>query len=118
MASDNFFTNPMFAITVAEGTTLQLRCSANKTNAVNVMLVSLRGKKADNIRDYRRLADTNGKPILDSGNYRHGFTVTATKSIGSGTHIIIVSTYEPGQQGSFEIAIGSSAELVNTQIIP
>jgi calpain-7 len=118
VASDDFFANPMFAVTVSEGTIIQLRCSANKTNAVNIMLVSLRGKKVEDLRQYRRLAETNGKPILDSGNYRHAFTVTGAKPISAGTHVIVVSTYEPGQLGSFEIAIDSSVELVNTRTIP
>lgn len=82
------------------------------------MLVSLRGKNPEDIRKYRQLAETNSKPILDSGNYRHGFTITETKSISAGTHVLIVSTYDPGQLGSFEITIDSSAEMMDVQSIP
>lgn len=82
------------------------------------MLVSLQGKQEKDMERYRQLAKSHGKPILDSGNYRHGFTVTDTKLVTAATYVLIVSTYEEGQEGSFEITVASAKETVKLQPIP
>jgi hypothetical protein len=82
------------------------------------MLVSLQGKNSRNLEQYRQLAESNGKPILDSGNYRHGFTVTDTKLVGQGTYILILSLFEEKQMGSFEITISSASNAVDIHPIP
>jgi calpain-7 len=141
VGSPKFFMNPMFAVTVAESTTMQLRCSCSKANAgrfalettimdfmilpsltslpflVNIMLISLSDKKQEVIRQYRQVAKSSGKTILDSGNYRHGFTVTEMKSIGAGTHVLLISTYETGQLGPFAITIASSADILEVKSV-
>ena len=58
--------------------------------------------------DIRRRTQTSGKPVLDSGNYRHGFVVTPRKLIRAGTYTLVASTYYHGKQGSFAIKIASS----------
>lgn len=82
------------------------------------MLVSLQGKELTNLERYRHLAKSNGKPILDSGNYRHGFTITDTKLVRPATYVLIASTYEEGQFGSFQITVASSKSAVEIQSIP
>jgi hypothetical protein len=82
------------------------------------MLVSLQGKKSRNIEQYRQLAQSNGKPILDSGNYRHGFTVTDTKLVGQGKFVLILSAFEERQLGSFEVIISSASNAVDVHAIP
>jgi hypothetical protein len=54
---------------------------------------------------------TKNRPILDSGNYRHGFTVTGTKSICSGTYVLICSTFSPTQLGKFTLTVDSSVGI-------
>ena len=51
------------------------------------------------------------KPVLDSGNYRHGFTVTERTKVPTGTYAMIVSTYNEGQLGVFNIQIAMSATI-------
>ena len=144
VGSKKYFNNPMFAIKVVDGTTIQLQCNSSKTTAgkykicvregtfshdkcsnmlltcfvVNVMLISLGGKEYESLSRYRELAKSHGRPILDSGNYRHGFAVTETKSISGGTYAIQVSTYNAGKLGAFEITIASSAKIASYQPIP
>ncbi|KAG7346312.1 calpain family cysteine protease [Nitzschia inconspicua] len=118
VGSKGFFNNPMYAVTVKEECAIQLRCSGTKTNAVNVMLASLQGKQPKNLQRYRELANSNGMPILDSGNYRHGFTVTDTKIVRPATYVLIVSTYEEGQSGSFDVAIASAEKIVEIESVP
>jgi len=74
------------------------------------MLISLCGKENGDLQKIRELARTHGRPILDSGNYRHGFVVTESKAIqATGTYAILASTYNAGQEGCFEITIASSS---------
>lgn len=58
--------------------------------------------------DIRRHSQVSGKPVLDSGNYRHGFVVTPRKLLRAGTYTLVASTYHHGKQGSFAIKIASS----------
>jgi calpain-7 len=58
--------------------------------------------------DYRIMTRKRGKPVLDSGNYRHGFAVTERNKIPAGTYTMIVSTYSPGQVGVFSVKVASS----------
>lgn len=97
----------MYVLNLTEEATMQLRCSTVKTYAVNVMLVSL---PSGNYSDYRRMARSRGKPVLDSGNYRHGFSVTQRKKIGPGVYVIVVSTYKRKQEGSFSVKVASSVK--------
>lgn len=82
------------------------------------MLISLGGKEYESLSRYRDLAKSHGRPILDSGNYRHGFAVTETKLISGGTYAVLVSTYNAGILGSFEIIVASSAKIVSYHPIP
>jgi hypothetical protein len=82
------------------------------------MLVSLQGTKPRNLEQYRQLAESSGKPILESGNYRHGFTVTDANVVGQGTYVLILSMFEERQLGSFEITISSSSNDIEIHTIP
>jgi hypothetical protein len=82
------------------------------------MLISLGGKEYESLSRYRELAKSHGRPILDSGNYRHGFAVTETKSISGGTYAVLVSTYNAGKLGSFEITVASTTKISSYQLIP
>jgi hypothetical protein len=82
------------------------------------MLISLGGKEFESLCKYRELAKSYGRPILDSGNYRHGFAVTETKSVSGGTYAVLVSTYNAGKVGPFEITVASSARIASSRPIP
>ena len=62
-------------------------------------------------RNLRESVKSSKKPILDSGNYRHGFTITEMRPINSGTYVLIASTYHAGQLGEFTVTIDSSVDI-------
>ena len=74
---------------------------------MNVMLVALKDQ-SESHQDLRRLTQTRGKPTLDSGNYRHGFVVTERMKIPAGEYTLIVSPFNPGQVGAFQVKVCSS----------
>lgn len=63
-------------------------------------------------RSLRESIQFNRKVILDSGNYRHRFTITEKKSINAGTYVLIASTYHAGQLGGCVITIDSSVAVL------
>lgn len=67
---------------------------------------------------YRRLVSkSKEKPVLDSGNYKHAFAVTETRSVRPGVYVLLVSTYNAGQVGAFDLSIASSSK-VEAELIP
>ena len=60
------------------------------------------------VSDIRKVVRARGRPILDSGNYRHGFAVTERKKVEPGTYVIAVSTFNPGKVGVFSVKVASS----------
>jgi hypothetical protein len=95
----------MWGIHVPEGgAVVQIRCSAVKTFAVNVLMVPVQSFG-------QRIGIAFAQPVVDSGNYRHGFVVTKRKQIPAGFYTLAVSTFSVGQQGSFKVQIGSSVKL-------
>lgn len=102
-----FQQNPMWAVHVPdEGAYIQMRVNTVKSFAVNVMLVSVEERG-------QRVKQITREPMLDSGDYRHGFTITSTerRKVPGGEYTIIVSTYTPGQVGKFRLSISSSSKL-------
>ena len=59
-------------------------------------------------RGLREAVQYSKKPVLDSGNYRHRFTITEKKSINPGTYVLVASTYHTDQLGECTITIDSS----------
>ena len=74
----------------------------------NVMLIDVSNYRGE--VDIRRHTQMFGKPVLDSGNYRHGFFVTPRKLVRAGTYTLVASTYYHGKQGSFAVKIASSQQ--------
>lgn len=100
-----FQNNPMYAFRVPdEGVSLQMSCSAGKSIPVNVMAVAV-----DSFG--KRVKKLSREPVLDSGDYRHGFTVAERMRVPSGVYTLIVSSFHPGQVGSFRLVAKSSAKL-------
>ena len=62
--------------------------------------------------DTQRMARSRGRPVLDSGNYRHGFAVTERMEMQPGIYVMIVSTFHPGKVGSYGIKIAHSSKSV------
>ena len=63
-------------------------------------------------KDLRVRARKYGSPILDSGNYRHGFTVTERTKIKPGTYVFVVSTFHAGNVGTYSVDVACSKKGV------
>jgi hypothetical protein len=60
----------------------------------------------------QRVKQLEKEPALDSGDYRHGFSITEKRKVPGGTYTIIVSTFTPGQVGEFKLSVTSSLKLM------
>jgi len=97
--------NPSFAIEVpGRGATLQVRVTTPKTSAVNAVLVPV-GKYGDGVRS------STGKPVLDTGKYRHGFLASDTERVEGGPYVLLVSNFHAGQHATFNLVVSSSAKI-------
>lgn len=106
VGDESFGSNPMWSVEVpGEGASVQITCSAVKTFAINVMLikVDVDGTRVQKVR--------KGAPIIDSGNYRHGFVATGVCWVPGGSYTLVISTFTPGQVGAFSMKLYSSAKL-------
>lgn len=100
----SFGSNPQWNITVLqEGTKLQLKCSAGKKLAINVVLVRTTRKRIHHLYE---------QPFIDTGSYRFGFTVSDVVSVPPGMYNLVASTFEVGEVGSFVLQVLSSSEHV------
>ena len=101
----------MFAVEVPDGGAyFQVQCSAPKSLAVNVMLVPVAsfGQRASHIKS---------DPPVDSGNYRHGFVVTKKQKAEAGTYALIVSSYSPGETGTFVVKVATNVKVRIAEIL-
>eukprot|EP00934_Nitzschia_sp_Nitz4_P003821 Nitzschia sp. Nitz4//scaffold33_size148984//108967//111638//NITZ4_002941-RA/size148984-augustus-gene-0.258-mRNA-1//1//CDS//3329548466//3811//frame0 len=103
-----YFQNPMYMVQLSDNETIQLRCSTVKSLAVNIILICVPDKASAeslpvNTKRY-------GTPVLDSGNYRHGFTVTERTKVARGTYSMIVSTFHEGNLGNYSISLASASK--------
>ena len=76
------------------------------------MLLGIPEKKTKIKRSFRESVQFSKGTILDSGSYRHKFTITERKSIDAGTYVLIASTYHAGQCGECILTIDSSVDVL------
>lgn len=105
VGQNNFIKNPQFAIWLASTTTVQVLLSTTTTVAANVMLVPVKQLGAN-------IDSAIGDPVLDSGQYRHGFVASEKKVIKGGAYTLIVSNFHVDQTGLFTLKIASSKPVM------
>lgn len=105
----NFIKNPQFAIQLVSPTTLQILLSTTTTVAANVMLVPVKQLGAT-------IDSATGEPVLDSGQYRHGFVASDKKTLPSGAYTLIVSNFHVDQTGLFTLKIASSKPVTMEKV--
>jgi calpain-7 len=109
LGQSTFQLNPMWAVGVPEeGAHLQIRCSADKTFAINIMLISVS-------RYGERITRVSTEPQVDSGPYKHGFVVVDEKKVPGGYYTMVISTFNPQQIGAFHIKVLSSSKVVKIE---
>jgi len=106
----SFGSNPQWSIRVpTDGLRIQIRAMAAKEIPINIILA--RGKPGSSDQKSQRIHHLYEDPILDTGAYRHGFTVSESIYIPVGFYTLVVSTFVPGQIGKFLVHAFSSKEL-------
>lgn len=101
----DFFNNPMYRVTVPDEGLMQLSCSTERSLAVN--LIMLRLPSHTNSHNPMN-AQQHGVPVLDSGNYRHGFAATDRTKVSKGTYVVFVSSFHGAKLGKYHITIATS----------
>ena len=110
IGQDSFINNPMFAVQVPSGGgTLEVRLSTSKSSAINALLAP--------VKNYGQGIDKmTAQPVLDTGKYRHGFSV-ARKFVKGGSYVLVVSNFHL-QQGVFHVKLYSSSKIKMEEIRP
>jgi hypothetical protein len=109
--------NPQYSILIPPGnnnsrepTSLQISISTTSTTAVHALLVPVRS-----------LGDTSlkaaGEPVIDTGNYRHGFVVSTRTSLSPGAYALVVSNFHVGQTGFYTVKVSSSKSNIRIKKI-
>lgn len=115
--SPAFGTNPMWSVSVApgiwgrnrRGSFMLLTCTAPKATAVNVMLIPVD-------RPGKRVRRVEQEPVIDTGDYRHGFVASGLHFVPDGHYTLVVSSYYPGHVGTFALKMLSTSKLRATPI--
>ena len=86
---------------------------ARKSLAINVLLVRTGfASGASSLQmQAKRVHFLYEPPVVDSGDYRHGFVVTDRVLLSPGSYTIIVSTFEVGEVGSFILHVTSNNQV-------
>jgi calpain-7 len=105
VGTPDFFSNPLYNVTVPDECEMQIRCSTERCVAANVIMLRQPGNSSGNCP---RAAKHYGEPVLDSGNYRHGFAVTERSKVLKGSYAVFVSTFHGNKLGKYHITIAHS----------
>ena len=105
----SFNYNPMFALNVPDysgrGATVQLTVTTRTDTAINVMCfpVPMFGYGVE---------EAIGEAVIDSGNYRYGFTVTERENLRPGDYVVVVSNYHENDLTTFKLKVYSSTNMI------
>lgn len=106
IGSFDYGKNPMVAINVPQssGVTAEFCLSVTKTVALNILLYKTQ-QYGDDLRGVQ------GKPVVDSGNYRHGFVVTGRQKIPAGSYVAVISSFDKNVSAPFSLDLYSTRPL-------
>ena len=119
----SFGSNPQWSVQVTEpGSRIQLKCMTAKEFSVNVILARSKPSSSGNISSdheqrSRRIHHIYEDPIIDTGDYRHGFAVSPQVFVKPGWYSVIASTFVVGDQASFHLHLLSSANVHVKEIV-
>jgi hypothetical protein len=102
--------NPQIAVAVpAGGATIQISVLTVRTCAVCFILVPVSSFG-------QALTKPIGRPIIDTGHYRHGFVASDRQHLAHGSYALLVTNFEAGKLAKFEARVMSSAKLKVVEI--
>ena len=111
----SFGSNPQWSIRVpVGGSRIQVECRVAKDLAANVIIARCgNGCCLGEIPEQKskRIHHLYEDPVLDTGKYRHGYTVAEAAFVPAGLYTLVVSTIEVGLVGNFSLRVLSSKEI-------
>ena len=75
----------MWGLSLRSSQDIQIRCTANEKDAVNLVLVP--------VKSFARLDRPRAQAVIDTGDYRHGFVATEPKKLPRGDYMLVATTY-------------------------
>jgi calpain-7 len=105
-----FLHNPQYSITLKSKTNLTITVHTSKDVPVQVALVWSRGKRVAQV--------TQGDLVATSGIYTYGLALTEASELKAGSYTLILSTFDKGQLGSFEMQLQSDQAMQCLEIPP
>ena len=113
----SFGSNPQWSLNVPTGgARLQIKCLASKELAVNIIVARGGKRQGAGIPTSKRIHHLYEEPVIDTGDYRHGFVISETVFVPPGLYTLVASTFDVGKEGSFQLHIFSSKELTLAEI--
>jgi hypothetical protein len=97
--------NPQFSLEIPHGgATIQVRVSTLRSIAVNVLILP--------VASYGEgVHEATGKPVIDTGKYRHGFSASDRHQLLAGAFVVLVTSFTAGQTGPLDLKISSSSKV-------
>ncbi|KAK9451723.1 uncharacterized protein V1518DRAFT_409365 [Limtongia smithiae] len=99
-ASPSYLANPQYKLSVLEDCDLQIYAETAVDSPIFVQLLWGNGMRISTVQ--------SRDVLLDSGEYTVGCAVTKRKAVQRGDYTIVVSLYQPGVMGSFDIHLAST----------
>lgn len=103
-----FLHNPQYQITLKSKTNLAITAETSKDIPVQVALVWSGGKRVAQM--------TKGDIVASSGVYNYGLALTEASQLKAGSYTLVVSTFEKGQVGDFQLQLQSDQALQYSEI--
>ena len=105
IGSSLYSRNTMVALKVPEsGASMEFCLGVTKTIALNILIF-----QTHNYGD--GLSKSKSKPVVDSGNYRHGFVATCRQFLPQGSYVAVISPFDPGASAPFKLEMHSSQKI-------
>jgi len=95
VGSPGFLNNPSLTIRTDEKVQVQIRLQTEKAIAIQALVVH----------------DATKRTVIDTGKYRYGCVVSDVYSLVAGSYLLIVSSYNEGHSGNFEVVVDSSRAI-------
>ncbi|KAJ5897252.1 hypothetical protein N7504_007540 [Penicillium tannophilum] len=103
--SARYSSNPQFSLQIPERTDISIVLESNSSElATHVKIFWSNGQRISRVRSRDMIAD--------SGDYRRGCALAATRSLEKGIYTVVCSTFAPDQLGRFTLWISSDIPCV------
>ena len=110
-SSSTYLCNPSFTIQLEEMSDMALLLEAEDYNVcVHVKLIWTHRRSVNSI--------TTRDIVGDSGEYTKGFALAEIKNVEPGTYTVVCSTFEPRQEGKFQLSVRTMRPCSVGRLLP